>query len=124
MIFSYQIDHYGWSQGCVTFAYLSELDIRSYLKQNGIISKKEDDNIVMNEKNLIANRLFLKNILVNDIMRICPKHRSSFGIDWFHKKTTCHHPDHNSSNRSALKDCRPVNLTTCLKVEGFPIGGR
>ncbi|CAF1618434.1 unnamed protein product, partial [Rotaria magnacalcarata] len=116
--------HYGWSQGCVTFAYLSELDIRSYLKQNGIIFKKEDDNIVRNEKNLIANQLLLKNILVNDIMRICPKHRSSFGIDWFHKKTTCHHPEHISSNRSAPKDCRPVNLTTCLKVEGFPIGGR
>ena len=124
MLFSYQIDHYGWSKECVTFAHLSEFDIRPYLKQSGIISKKEDDNIVMNEKNLVANRLLRKNILVDDSMRICPKHRASFGIDWFNKRTTCHHPEHNTSNRSALKDCRRANLATCLKIEGFPIGGR
>lgn len=122
--FSYQIDQNGWSQECVTFAHLSGYDIRSYLKHNGIISKKEDDNIVVNEKNLVANRLLRKNILVTDSMPICPKHRASFGIDWFNKKTTCHHPEHNTSNRSALKDCRRAHLATCLKIEGFPIGGR
>ena len=36
----------------VAFAYLSELDIRWYLKQNKVISKKEDDKIVVNEKQL------------------------------------------------------------------------
>lgn len=120
----YKIDHYGWSQGCVTFRYLSELDIRSHLKQNGIISKKEDDSIIMTEKNLIANRLLRKNILADDNMKICPKHRSSFGIDWFNKKTTCHHPEHDAGQSSSVKDCRRVNLSTCLKIEGFPVGGR
>ena len=123
-MFCYQIDHYDWSRECVTFAYLSELDIRSYLKQNKVISKKEDDNIVVNEKNLIANRLIRKSILVEDNMKICPKHRSSFGIDWFSRNTMCHHPEHDSGHNSAMKDCRRVKLTTCLKIEGFPIGGR
>ena len=59
-MFCYQIDYYYWSRKCVTFAYLSELDIRSYLKQNKVISKKEDENIVVNEKNLIANQLIRK----------------------------------------------------------------
>ena len=40
MFFSYQIDHYGWSKECVTFAHLSEFDIQPYLKQSGIISQK------------------------------------------------------------------------------------
>jgi hypothetical protein len=123
-IFFQYADHYGWSQGCVTFASLAELDIRSYLKNNQIISKKDDDKIIMNEKNLLANRLLRKNILVEDSMHICPKHRSSFGIDWFNKKTTCHHPDHNSSSSASMNDCRLAKLTTCLKIEGFPIGGR
>ena len=51
--FCYQIDHHDWSRECVTFSYLSEFDIRSYLKQNKVISIKEADNIVVNEKNLI-----------------------------------------------------------------------
>ena len=108
----------------VTFAYLSELDIRSYLEQSKVISKKEDDNIVVNEKNLIANRLIRKSILAENNMKICPKHRSSFGIDWFSRNATCHHPEHDSGHSSAMKDSRRVKLTTCLKIEGFPIGGR
>ena len=39
-MFCYQIDHYDWSRECVTFAYLSELDIRSYLKQNSHFQKR------------------------------------------------------------------------------------
>jgi hypothetical protein len=120
----YQLDHNAWSRKCVTFAKLSDFDIRSYLKQNGIISKKEDDKNIMNEKNLIANRLLRKNILVDDSMRVCPKHRSSFGIDWFNKNTKCHHPDHDSNNSVPIKDCRRAKLITCLQIEGFPIGGR
>ena len=122
-IFQYA-DHYGWSQGCVSFASLAELDIRSYLKNNQIISKKDDDKIIMNEKNLLANRLLRKEILVQDSMHICPKHRSSFGIDWFNKKTTCHHPEHDSSSSASMKDCRVAKLASSLKIEEFPIGGR
>ena len=118
------IDHYGWSQECVTFAYLSELDIRSYLKNNGTISKKEDDNLIMNEKNLIANRLLRKNILVDNSMRICPRHRGAYGIDWCNRTTVCHHPDHGPSYSLSVKDCRRAKLNVCLKIEGFPIGGR
>ena len=123
-MFCYQTDHYDWSRDCVTFAYFSELDIRSYLKQNKVISKNEDDNIVVNEKSLIANRSIRKSILVEDNMKICLKHRSSFGIDWFSRNTTCHHPEHDSGHSSVMKDCRRVKLTTCLKIEGFPIGDR
>ena len=123
-MFCYQIHHYDWSRECVTFAYLSELDIRSYLKQNKVISKKEDDNIVVNEKNLIANGLIQKSILVEDNMKISPKHRNPFGIDWFSRNTTCHHLEHDSGHSSAMKDCRRVKLTTCLKIEGFPTGGK
>ena len=61
---------------------LSGSDIRSYLKRNNVIRNKEEDDFIMNEKNLIANRLRSKNVLVDDSMFICPKHRSSFGIDW------------------------------------------
>ena len=123
-IFFYEIDHYGWPRKCVTFSYLTELDIRSYLKRNNIISKKTDDDIIMNEKNLIVNRLTRKSILVGDNMKICPKHRSSFGIDWFSRTTTCHHPEHASGHSAVMKDCRRVKLSTCLKIEDFPIGGR
>jgi hypothetical protein len=103
---------------------LSENDIRSYLKRNKVISKKEEDDIIMNEKNLIANRLRSKNIFVDGSTFICPKHRSSFGVDWHSVKSTCHHPDHDPNHRSFASDCRRAALTTCSKIEGFPVGGR
>lgn len=78
----------------------------------------------MNEKNLIANRLLLKNILIDDSMSICPKHRSSFGVDWHDVKTTCHHPDHDPQHRPKAFDCRRANLVMCSKIENFPVGGR
>ena len=87
------LDHYGWSSECVTFATLSEYDIKLYLKYNQVISKEKDDSIIISERNLIANRLMRKNILVNNAMSICLKHRSSFEIDWVDRKSTCYHPD-------------------------------
>ena len=91
---------------------------------NRIIAKKDDDNIIINEKNLIANRLVRKNIFADDTMSICPKHRGTFGIDWVDRKKTCHHPDHDSKNSFSVSDCRLVKLDTCSKIEGFPVGGR
>ena len=87
------LDHYGWSSECVTFATLSEYDIKLYLKYNQFISKEKDDSIIINEKNLIANRLIRKSILVYDAMSICLKHRSSLAIDCVDGKSTCYHLD-------------------------------
>ena len=87
------LDHYGWSSDCVTFATLTEYDIKSYLKYNQVISKEKDDSIIINEKHLIANRLMRKNILVNNAMSICLKRRRCFGIDWVDRKSTCYHLD-------------------------------
>ena len=103
---------------------LRERDIRWYLKRAHVIRKKEEDDSIMNEKNLIANRLRSKNILIDDSMFICPKHRSSFGVDWYSARSKCHHPEHDSTQPSNAADCRPATLTHCLKIEGFPIGGR
>lgn len=103
---------------------LSGSDIRSYLKRNNVIHRKEDDSIIVNEKNLIANRLRSKNIIIDDSMHICPKHRSSFGIDWHSVKSKCHHPDHDPSQRQSASDCRQASLNVCLRIEGFPLGGR
>ncbi|CAF4181776.1 unnamed protein product [Rotaria magnacalcarata] len=83
-----------------------------------------DDNIIVNERNLIANRLLGKNILVDNSMSICQKHRSSFGIDWRDVISTCNHPDHGPKRRTSTSDCRRANLEMCLRIEGFPIGGR
>ena len=115
-----------WPHDCVTFSTLSNIDIRPYLKNHGIINTVHDDQIIINEKNLIANRLQRENIVVDDNMSICPKHRSSFGIDWNSNDTTCHHPDHahDTEQRISFKDFRLANLKTCTKIEGFPIGGR
>lgn len=98
--------------------------MRSYLKRTNVISKKDEDEVIVNETNLIANRLHSKNIFIDGSMFICPKHRSSFGIDWHSVKSTCHHPDHDANNRSSASDCRRATLATCLKIEGFPAGGR
>lgn len=117
-------DHFGWEAECVPFSTLIQNDIRSYLKRNRIISNEDEDEIIVNEKNLIANRLSLKNILITDSMHICPKHRSSFGIDWHSVKSSCHHPNHDANHRCSTSDCRRATLTTCLQIEGFPVGGR
>lgn len=118
------LDHYGWSSKCVTFATLSQHDIRPCLKRNRIITKVEDDDIIMNERNLIANRLLRENIFIDDTMSICPKHRSAFGVDWIDRKNRCYHPDHDSNASVSTADCRLVKLSTCFKIEGFPVGGR
>jgi hypothetical protein len=103
---------------------LNESDVRSYLKRNNVISKKEEDDVIQNERNLIANRLRSKNVYFDDSMSICPKHRSSYSIDWCSAKSTRHHPDHDSNHRSFASDCRRATLATCSKIEGFPVGGR
>ncbi len=54
------IDYSEWSPLCVSFALLGGTDIRSYLKRKNVISKIEQDDLIMNEKNLIANRLRLE----------------------------------------------------------------
>ena len=79
---AFLIGCYDWLEECISFANLAEHDIRPYLKHLRVIAAVEEDNIIINEKNLIANRLLRKNILVDDSMWICPKHRSSFGIHW------------------------------------------
>jgi hypothetical protein len=43
----------------------------------------EEDDLIVNERNLIANRLHSKGIFIYDSMAICPKHGSSHGIDWY-----------------------------------------
>ena len=35
----------------------SGIDIRLHLKRNNVIRNKEEDDLIMNEKNLITNRL-------------------------------------------------------------------
>ena len=124
MPFYYHLDHYGWSPKYVTFATLSQHDIRPYLKRNRIITKLEDDDIIMNERNLIANRLLRENIFIDDTMSIYPKHRSAFGVDWIDRKIRCYHLDQDSNASVSTADCRLVKLSTGFKIEGFPVGGR
>ena len=124
MPFYYHLYHDGWSPKCVTFATLSQHDIRLYLKRNRIIMKLEDDDIIMNERKLIANRLLWENSFIDDTMSICPKHRSAFGVDWIDRKNRCYHPDHDLNASVSTADCRLVKFSTGLKIEGFPVGGR
>ena len=78
----------------------------------------------ISEKDLIANRLRLKNVFINNNMFICPKHRSSFGIGWHDTSSVCHHPEHNPDLRPKPFDRRRANLIICSNIEKFPIGGR
>jgi hypothetical protein len=78
----------------------------------------------VNERNLIANRLRLNDIFIDDSMLICPKHRSSFGIDWAPTKDKCYHPDHDPKRRPSKFDLRRAPLKLCSKFEGFPVGGK
>ena len=118
------IDYPDWPPICISFSKLGDIDIRSYLKRKKVISKIEEDNLIVNERNLIANRLCSKDIFIDDSMAICPKHRSSYEIDWYDSKSTCHHRDHESEYYYSSRDCRRANITTCSKTEGFPVGGR
>lgn len=120
----FSLDYSGWTSECINFAQLTQRDVDHYLKRLSLIRKTEDDIIIMNEKDLIASRLSAKNIIVDDSMSICPKHRSSFGIDWWDVKSKCHHPDHDSKHHPKASNCRRADLTTCLKIQGFPVGGR
>ncbi|CAF3696601.1 unnamed protein product, partial [Rotaria sp. Silwood1] len=113
-----------WPSICITFAALKDIDIRSYLKRKNVISKKEEDDVIVNERNLIANGLSSLNIFIEDSISICPKHRSSYGINWRDTKSVRHHPDHDPKRRPSARDCRRANIITCSKIERFPVGGR
>ncbi|CAF1441430.1 unnamed protein product [Rotaria magnacalcarata] len=115
---------YYWIPECISFADLAERDIRPYLKQLRVISETEQDNIIITEKNLIANRLLQSSILIDYSMLICPRHRSAFGIHWYDMTSLCSHPDHVSKKRTSVLDCRRAKLSMCSWIEGFPIGGR
>ncbi len=117
-------DYPNWSPICIRFSLLKDIDIRPYLIRKKVISKTEEDDFIVNERNLIANRLLSLNVLIDDSMAICPKHRSSYGIDWYDSKSKCHHPDHDSRQHSSGRDLRPANIISCSKIEGFPVGGR
>ncbi|CAF1008105.1 unnamed protein product [Didymodactylos carnosus] len=82
----------------------------------------DDDDKIMNERNLIANRLERLNIIVDDATSICPKHRSSFGIVWFQSKQ-CYHPDYDPKRPAHSTDCRPASLDVSSRIQDFPIGG-
>jgi hypothetical protein len=118
------IDYPTWSPLCVSFASLGDIDIRSYLKRKNVISKIEEDDLIVNEKNLIANRLRFNNIFIDDSMYICPKHRSSYGIDWCVAKGKCYHPDHDPKRHPSKGDLRPAKIALWSKIEGFPVGGK
>ena len=76
------------------------------------------------KKNLIASRLIGKNILVDNTMSVCAKHRSSFGIDWRDAVSRCSHPDYDPEHRPSASDCRRAKLDIYSRIEEFPIGGR
>ena len=113
-----------WSTECISFESLNEISVEEYLIRRGIISNKQRNDIRISEKDLIANRLRLKNIFIDNGMVICPKHRASFGIGWCDQNSLCHHPEHNPYQPPNPKDCRRANLIICQKIEGFPFGGK
>jgi hypothetical protein len=57
---SAHIDYSDWTPQCITFVDLAQRDVRPYLKLISVIKKTEEDTTIINEKNLIANRLLLK----------------------------------------------------------------
>ena len=56
---------------------LKDIDVKSYLQRKNEVSKIEEDNLIVNERNLLANMLCEKDILIGDSVAICSKHRSS-----------------------------------------------
>jgi len=118
------LDYFDWTNECISFRQFAQRDVLDHLKRLGVIGKKEEDTTIRNEKNLIANRLRLRNIQVDDSMSICPKHRSSFVVDWYDSKSTCHHPDHDPKHRPKATDCRRATLVLSSKIPVFPVGGR
>ncbi|CAF4577001.1 unnamed protein product, partial [Rotaria socialis] len=86
--------YFQWKSQCYKFETLVNIDIRKYLKHLGVVKKSMDDNTIVNERNLIANRLLGKKIYLLTI------------------------------RRTSTSDCRRANLEMCSRIEGFPIGGR
>ncbi len=84
-----------------------------------VISKKEDGDSMINEKDLIANRSKSKDIVIDDSMPICPKHSCSYGMDWYDVKSTCHLPDYDTGTKSSSRDSRFANINICREIEIF-----
>ncbi|CAF4127972.1 unnamed protein product [Adineta steineri] len=116
--------HPDWPRYCVSFSELKDIDVRPLLQRYKVITRINEDDLIMNEKNLIANRLRLENILVDDSMFICPKHRSSYGLNWHVPETKCSHPDHDPQRHVSKSDLRAAKIDQCSKIEGFPVGGK
>jgi hypothetical protein len=123
MYICFLLDYAHWPRYCVSFSELEAIDVRALLKRKKVISKIEQDDLIMNEKNLITNRLRLEKILVDESMFICPKHRSSYGVDWYVSDRKCYHPDHDPNHRPSKRDLRCASISICSKIEGFPVGG-
>ena len=81
LLINFHLGYFQWSSGYYKIENLINSDIRQYLKPIGAIKKLDEDMTIVNEKNLITNRLIGKNILVDNTMSICAKHQSSVGID-------------------------------------------
>ncbi|CAF0935152.1 unnamed protein product [Didymodactylos carnosus] len=112
----YILDNRDWPLGLVKFSSLEQNDIRQYLKHLGAVKHvDDDDDKIMNERNLITNRLERLNIIADDTTSICPKHRSSLGIGWFQSKQ-CYHPDHDPKSPAHSADCRPASLDVSSSI--------
>ncbi|CAF4937817.1 unnamed protein product [Rotaria sp. Silwood1] len=112
-----------WPVGCVSFEYLNNISAEEYLIRKGIMLEQQRPYLKLNEKDLIANRLQLKNIPVHNNIRICPKHRNTFGIGWCDRDNVCHHPGHDVQQHLRPSDCRRANIIMCSKIDRFPIEG-
>ncbi|CAF0899738.1 unnamed protein product [Didymodactylos carnosus] len=113
---------HGWNKDCISVEELEKNDVTGYMSWTGVVKKPEDDDVIMNEKNLILNRLSKYNLLIDNSMEICPKHRNTYGVGW-NDQTTCHHPRHDPKKFAEKSNCRRANLALCCNIEGFPVGG-
>ncbi|CAF0935170.1 unnamed protein product [Didymodactylos carnosus] len=102
--------------------FLHSLDQSHFLSLECAVKHVDDDDKIMNEINLITNRLERLNIIADDTTSICPKHRSSLGIGWFQSKQ-CYHPDHDPKSPAHSADCRPASLDVSSRIQGFPVSG-
>ncbi|CAF4644366.1 unnamed protein product, partial [Rotaria sp. Silwood2] len=83
-----------WPVGCVSFEYLNNISAEELLIRKCIVSEQQRPYLKLSEKDLIANRLQLKNIPVHNNMRICPQHRNTFGMGWCDRDNVCNYPGH------------------------------
>ena len=113
-----------WPTECVSFEYLDSIPAEEYLINKRVMTDDQRIKMILSERKLIANRLQIKGIAINNNMFICPKHRNTFGVGWVDRSNVCHHPAHEGNEHPSPKDCRRANLLLCSQIDGFPIGGR